>query len=67
MPLAQDAVSAMPKLAAAHVLLGNIDLKKRDASGALREYEEYLRLEPEGPMAPEVRKMVTKLRDGLAK
>jgi Tfp pilus assembly protein PilF len=67
MPLAQDAVSALPKLAAAHVLLGNIDLKKRDASGALREYEEYLRLEPEGPMAPEVRKMVAKLRNGLAK
>jgi tetratricopeptide (TPR) repeat protein len=66
-PLAQDVVSALPKLAGAHVLLGNIYLKKRDAKDALREYEEYLRLEPDGTMAPDVKKVVAKLRDSLAK
>src|SRR5258708_12233520 len=51
-PLATDTVKALPDLAAAHVLLANIKLKLRDAPGALHEYQEYLRIEPQGTMAP---------------
>src|SRR5208337_4814551 len=66
-PLAEDAVKALPDLASAHVLLANIRLKQRDAAGALHEYQEYLRLEPDGAMAPQVREMVEKLQKALAR
>jgi tetratricopeptide (TPR) repeat protein len=64
-PLAVDTVKALPDLAAAHVLLANIRLKQRDAAGALHEYQEYLRIEPQGAMAPQVRDMVDKLQKAL--
>jgi len=64
-PFAVDTVKAVPDLAAAHVLLANIRLKQRDAPGALREYQEYLRIEPQGAMAPQVRDMVDKLQKAL--
>ncbi len=64
-PLATDTVKALPDLAAAHVLLANIKLKLRDAPGALHEYQEYLRIEPQGTMAPQVRDMVDKLQKAL--
>jgi tetratricopeptide (TPR) repeat protein len=65
-PLAADTVKALPDLAAVHVLLANIRLKQRDAPGALHEYQEYLRIEPQGAMAPQVRDMVEKLQKALA-
>jgi lipopolysaccharide biosynthesis regulator YciM len=65
-PLASDTVKALPDLAAAHVLLANIKLKQRDAPGALHEYQEYLRIEPQGTMAPQVRDMVDKLQKAPA-
>jgi len=65
-PLAESAVKELPDMASAHVLLANIRLKQRNASGALHEYQEYLRLEPEGPMAPQVRDMIAKLQKALA-
>lgn len=61
-PLAQEAVAAQPNLSGARVLLGNLFLKERNAAAALREYEEYLRLEPNGPMAPQVREIVAKIK-----
>jgi len=64
-PLAADTLKALPDLAAAHVLLANIKLKLRDAPGALHEYQEYLRIEPQGTMAPQVRDMVDKLQKAL--
>jgi tetratricopeptide (TPR) repeat protein len=65
-PLAADTVKALPDLAAAHVLLANIRLKQRDAAGALHEYQEYLRIEPQGTMAPQVRDMVEKIQKALS-
>jgi tetratricopeptide (TPR) repeat protein len=64
-PFAVDTVKEAPDLAAAHVLLANIRLKQRDAPGALHEYQEYLRIEPQGTMAPQVRDMVEKLQKAL--
>jgi Flp pilus assembly protein TadD len=66
-PHAATAVSEFPGLAAPHVLLGNILLRKNDPQGALREYEEYLRLDPNGPMAPGARDMVAKIQKALEK
>jgi Flp pilus assembly protein TadD len=60
-PHAQKAVAIMPAMAPAHVLLGNIALKKKDGAGAIREFKEYLKLDPQGPMAPGVTQMVQKL------
>jgi hypothetical protein len=45
--------------------MGNILLKKRDAEGALREFQEYLRLDPNGPMAAAVRDVVAKIQKAL--
>jgi tetratricopeptide (TPR) repeat protein len=66
-PLAADTLKALPDLASAHVLLANIRLKQRDAAGALHEYQEYLRIEPQGTMAPQVRDMVEKIQKALAR
>jgi len=65
-PLAESAVKALPDLASAHVLLANIRLKQRNGAAALHEYQEYLRLDPDGDMAPQVRDMVAKLQKALA-
>jgi Tfp pilus assembly protein PilF len=64
-PLAADTVKVLPDLAPARVLLANIRLKQRDAAGALHEYQEYLRIEPQGSMAPQVRDMVDKIQNAL--
>jgi len=66
-PLVRDVVNEAPAMAAAHALYANILLKKRDAAGALREYKEYLELDPNGPMAVQVREQVEKLEKALAK
>jgi tetratricopeptide (TPR) repeat protein len=58
---AEKAVSLRPDLAGAHILLGDIDLHKRDARGALKEYKEALRLDPKGPMAAATQQMVDKI------
>lgn len=65
-PHAAKAVEAMPDVAPLHVLMGNILLRKKDAQGALREFQEYLRLDPNGSMAPAVRDIVAKIQNALA-
>lgn len=60
-PHAQKAVELQPNLAAAHIVLGNVALRKNDAAAALKEFQEYLRIDPQGPMAPGVTQMVQKL------
>lgn len=66
-PHARSAVTGMPDLAPAHALLGNIMLREGNASGALHEYQEYLRLDPNGPMAPGAREMIAKIEHALQK
>jgi hypothetical protein len=41
--------------------MGNIHLRHRDAASALREFNEYLRLDPQGPFAEPVKEMVEKI------
>jgi tetratricopeptide (TPR) repeat protein len=60
-PHAQKAVALAPNMAPAHVLLGNIALRKQDPLGAVKEFQEYLRLDPKGPMAAGVAQMIQKI------
>jgi tetratricopeptide (TPR) repeat protein len=60
-PHAQKAAAIEPSMAPVHVLLGNIALRKQDAPGALKEFNEYLRLDPKGPMAGGVAQMIQKI------
>jgi len=64
-PHARKAVAGMPGLAPAHALLGNVMLRESNAQGALHEYQEYLRLDPNGSMAPSVRQMIEKIQKAL--
>jgi len=64
-PHARKAVSGMPDVASPHVLLGNILLRESNPQGALTEYQEYLRLDPDGVMAPGVRQMIERIQKAL--
>lgn len=65
-PRARKSASLEPNFAPAHVLLGNIMLRKRDAPAALKEFKEYLRLDPNGPLAPPTQEIVTKIEKALS-
>ncbi len=66
-PHAFKAAALEPTMAPVHVVLGNIALRRQDADGALKEFQEYLRLDPKGPMADAVRGMVKKIQSGPSK
>ncbi len=48
-----------------HILLGNIMLRERNAEGALKEFREYLRLDPTGLMAEPTRQMIGRIEAAL--
>jgi Flp pilus assembly protein TadD len=60
-PHARKAEELQPQVPGVHVLMGNILLQRRDNAGALKEFKEYLRLDPNGPMSEAVRNMTAKL------
>jgi tetratricopeptide (TPR) repeat protein len=60
-PHIRKAVSGMPDVASPHVLMGNVLLRENSPQEALHEYQEYLRLDPNGLMAPGVRQMIEKI------
>lgn len=61
-PHAKKAVEVEPAFAPAHIVLGNVALRKNDPTAALKEFKEYLRLDPNGPYAAGVTQMVQKLQ-----
>jgi Flp pilus assembly protein TadD len=63
---AQKAAALQPKMAPVHILLGNVAWKKQDAAAALKEYQEYLKLDPKGPMAQGAEAMVKRIQDWFA-
>jgi tetratricopeptide (TPR) repeat protein len=62
----EKAISLQPNFASAHVLLGNVLLRKGDANGALSQFKEYLKIDPQGPMAEQTRMLVAKIEKALA-
>jgi len=62
---ASRALALKSDFASPHVLLGNSLLRKHDAPGALKEFQEYLRLEPQGLCAAGTRVAVERLEKGL--
>ena len=63
-PHALKAETLAPNIAGVHVVMGNILLQKRDNAGALKEFNQYLQLDPNGSMSGAVRAMVSKLEKG---
>ena len=51
-----------PDLGGAHLLKGNLLLRVGRANDALTEFNEYLRLEPNGALAPETRTLLDKIK-----
>jgi len=56
------ALNLNPNVAGAHLLKGNLLLRVARTADALVEFDEYLRLEPNGPLANETRALVEKIR-----
>lgn len=67
-PHARAALERQPGMASPHVILGNIAyVKKHDPQVALKEFQEYLRLDPSGPMAQGTQQMIAKIEQELKK
>jgi tetratricopeptide (TPR) repeat protein len=64
-PHARKALELRSEFPTAHLLLGNILLRKRDGAAALKEFREYLRLDPHGPFVAQTRDVVAKLEQAL--
>ncbi len=55
-----------PDYAEAYLLAGNLFLRARNAQNALQMFEQYLKLEPKGALAPQTREMVEKIKKAMA-
>lgn len=62
----KQALELDPNLATAHLLKGDLYFKVRRAEDALKEFDEYLRLDPNGEFAPQTRELAEKIRKALA-
>ena len=56
------ALTLNPNLSGAHLLKGNLLLRAARAADAVNEFDEYLRLEPNGTFALETRALVDKIK-----
>ena len=65
-PHVGKALRLKPDLAEGHLLGGDILLRARQAENALAEFQEYLRLAPNGKYAPQTRELVAKIKKALA-
>jgi len=65
-PHAQRAIALNPDYAGPHALMGNFYVQNEDPQAALHEFEECLRLDPNGSLAPSVKQMIAQLKKVLA-
>jgi len=56
-----------PEFADARLLAGNIFVRAHLPENAIVEYEEYLRIDPKGQFAAEIRQLIPKLKSMIAK
>ena len=66
-PQVGTALRLNPKFAHGHLLAGNILLRARQPENALVEFEEYLRLDPNGEFSEPAREAVQRIRQALTK
>ncbi len=64
-PHVQRALELNPDYAGPHALMGDIYVRQQDAASALAQFKDYLRLAPNGSLAPQVKKMVNELEAAL--
>jgi Tfp pilus assembly protein PilF len=64
-PHVQQAIEINPNYAGPHVLMGNIYLQMGDGPAALEEFKSYLRLDPEGSLATQVKETVSELERAM--
>jgi tetratricopeptide (TPR) repeat protein len=65
-PHASRAIEINPDYSGPHALMGNIYLQQENPQFALAEFREYLRLDPEGSLAGEVRQIMPALEKAVA-
>jgi tetratricopeptide (TPR) repeat protein len=66
-PHVRQAIQLNKDYAGPHALMGNIYLQHEDAEAALAEFEECLRLDPEGSFAPSAKEIIAQLKKALGK
>ena len=66
-PHVRQAIGLNKDYAGPHALMGNIYIERQDPEAALAEFEEYLRLDPDGSLAPAVKEIVAQLKKALGK
>jgi Tfp pilus assembly protein PilF len=66
-PQVGTALQLNPKFARGHLLAANILLRARQPENAIVEFEEYLRLEPNGEFSTQAKETVRKIRQSLVK
>jgi tetratricopeptide (TPR) repeat protein len=66
-PHVRQAIALNKDYAGPHALMGNIYLQQEDAEAALAEFQECLRLDPEGSLAPSVKEMIAQIKRALGK
>ncbi|HMC31886.1 MAG TPA: tetratricopeptide repeat protein [Candidatus Angelobacter sp.] len=66
-PHVRQAIDLNKDYAGPHALMGNIYLQQENAEAALKEFEECLRLDPEGSMALAVKEIIAQLKKALEK
>jgi tetratricopeptide (TPR) repeat protein len=64
-PHVRQAIELNKDYAGPHLLMGNIYIQREEPEAALKEFEECLRLDPEGSMAPSVKEIIAQLKKAL--
>ena len=64
-PHVRKAIQLNKDYASPHILMGNIYLQEENPNFALTEFQEYLRLEPQGPDALAVKEIVAKIQKAV--
>lgn len=66
-PHARRAVELNPGYSGPHALMGNVYLQEKDLESARHEFQEYLRLDPNGGLADAARQTIAEIDKALAK
>jgi tetratricopeptide (TPR) repeat protein len=66
-PHVRKAIQLNKDYAGPHALMGNIYLQRNNAEAALAEFQECLRLDPDGSLAPSVKEIIAQLNKALGK